>query len=527
MAGGGGHRRIRELYRHAASEGLEITLLCFADAGRCNTVIAPHFRQIAVPKTSDHLALQLSVDALYDASAADVVALVCCGSNDALGFEFRAALATAEAVVFEHVYMAPLAALVPAGIPIVYSAQNVESLLKERVLASHPHAQDLVEAVQLAETSLIDRATVIVCVSREDAAEFRAVCDKPIHVVENGVTFWSSSQATERRGVLFIGSGHPPNVEAAEFILSRVAPALPEVPFYIVGSVSDKVSGGFVPLNVTLFGVIDTTRKIDLLQSAAIGLNPMFSGSGSNLKLPEYFAARLPVISTSFGARGFDVANGVHLRIAEPEQFAGAIRELLADPEMCLRMTERAYEYAWRQLSWSALGARMGHVLLDLLSGERVLKISEEPDGIAVDSGVRFPVGVRYLPELREKRKNRDVASIVGCVQSHEFDAEDSALRSCTPACPDLERFLSLYGHLADRVVLSGGPRSSVRRATRLLQIAGVPTFLRPVFDAEAIEDHWLGWYDALTSATVVDADAACQAVLDELDKRGSLDAIE
>jgi len=37
------------------------------------------------------------------------------------------------------------------------------------------------------------------------------------------------------------------------------------------------------------------------------GLNPMTLGAGSNVKLFEYLAARLPVISTAFGARGTEL----------------------------------------------------------------------------------------------------------------------------------------------------------------------------------------------------------------------------
>ncbi len=38
--------------------------------------------------------------------------------------------------------------------------------------------------------------------------------------------------------------------------------------------------------------------------AADVALNPIQTGSGSNVKIFEYLAARLPVISTLFGARG-------------------------------------------------------------------------------------------------------------------------------------------------------------------------------------------------------------------------------
>ena len=38
-----------------------------------------------------------------------------------------------------------------------------------------------------------------------------------------------------------------------------------------------------------------------------IGLNPMASGGGSSLKLPDYMANGLPSLNTPIGARGFPI----------------------------------------------------------------------------------------------------------------------------------------------------------------------------------------------------------------------------
>jgi len=42
------------------------------------------------------------------------------------------------------------------------------------------------------------------------------------------------------------------------------------------------------------------------LWGADVGLNPITTGAGSNVKLPTYLAAGLDVVSTPFGLRGFD-----------------------------------------------------------------------------------------------------------------------------------------------------------------------------------------------------------------------------
>ena len=61
-----------------------------------------------------------------------------------------------------------------------------------------------------------------------------------------------------------------------------------------------------LPPNVVLAGVVTNVAKRTLLQSADLALNPMRTGSGTNLKIVEYFAAGIPVVSTPFGARGLE-----------------------------------------------------------------------------------------------------------------------------------------------------------------------------------------------------------------------------
>lgn len=112
------------------------------------------------------------------------------------------------------------------------------------------------------------------------------------------------------RVLIFSGSGFAPNVDALRDIKDFVRAeaeflARNRVFFLVVGSVSPEayrdgalIVTGPVPEVVPYFAASDA------------GVNLVTRGSGSNVKLFEYLAARLPVISTTFGVRGTQLTAG-------------------------------------------------------------------------------------------------------------------------------------------------------------------------------------------------------------------------
>jgi glycosyltransferase involved in cell wall biosynthesis len=81
------------------------------------------------------------------------------------------------------------------------------------------------------------------------------------------------------------------------------------------------------------------------LAGASVAVVPLRYGSGTRVKILESFANRVPVVSTTLGAEGLEVEDGVHLLLADDAQeLAAATVRLLGDRELRVRLSEAAEE---------------------------------------------------------------------------------------------------------------------------------------------------------------------------------------
>ena len=314
---GGGRIRIYELYRNLAALGFEVTYVGAYDwpgPTYRDQMLAPHFRECVTPLTQVHFA----EDAKYRAATGgkttiDVTIpklLKHSPRFQRMAEEFGR---DASIIVISHPWVHPY---VPrrADQKLIYDAHNCEYVVKQQILGDTRAGRELVREVGELEGNLCREADLIFVCSDEDATQFverYGVSREKMVLVPNGVDIQDIQPATSEQRqqarrdlglpagppvLIFIGSGYGPNTEAAMFLVRDVAPHLPECTIAIAGSVKEsyEASNGPEPAaNVRFLGVIDANQRRALYQAADIALNPMFSGSGTNLKMLDYFAAGL------------------------------------------------------------------------------------------------------------------------------------------------------------------------------------------------------------------------------------------
>lgn len=293
----------------------------------------------------------------------------------------RKAARDADIVVFSHPWIYPLVrdVLTPERQLVVYDAHNVEGLLRTELLDDGAAGSEVARGVVAVESEMCRAADLILACSHEDREAFANLYGVPagrIRVVPNG-TFTrkilspsvdEKHAVRQRLGVegrpvaFFLGSFYGPNLAAARFIADVLAPALPDVLFVIAGGVGEGLRDIAQRANLKVTGQIPEDDKIAWLHAADIAVNPMFGGSGTNIKMLDFMAAGLPIVSTDIGARGIETSERSFV-IAHAGTFADTVRGLLANPDEKARLADGARAQADRFYSWERISDNLGALL--------------------------------------------------------------------------------------------------------------------------------------------------------------------
>jgi glycosyltransferase involved in cell wall biosynthesis len=296
--------------------------------------------------------------------------------------EARRKAADADIVVFSHPWIYPLVADVLRRRPqlVVYESHNVEGLLRLRLLGDNAFGARIASHAAIIERALCRAADLVLACSHEDRLMLHELYGVPIGkclVVPNG-TFTDPivPAGAERRreakreiglppgpAAVFIGSLYPPNVDAARFVNETLAPALPGVTFVLCGGVCGAFAADDIAQNVRLTMVVDEAQKRRYLEAADLAVNPMFFGSGTNIKMFDFMAAGLPIVTTAVGARGIQPGSEPAFTVAPREDFIAEVERLLDNGSLAASMSAAGRRLVAEQYSWERLSPALGRLL--------------------------------------------------------------------------------------------------------------------------------------------------------------------
>lgn len=287
-----------------------------------------------------------------------------------------------DGVILQH---ATCAALLDAlNLPekkVFYLSHNCEfELAVNAHRQTHAHTYSM--AMHQFEHRACQHASVVVACTDLDGDKFRhlfGVDSNNIHIAGNGSVdrfgagYLGNCPAPDHASAIFLGSKWGPNRNAANYILTNLAPENPDVVFHIVGNVCDVLSVESLPANVQLHGEVSEEALAALMRKTHIGLNPIIDGAGSNVKLADYLAHGLRVITSEKGARGF-VHDLENLTIVPDQSLSRALKEAVSKPPVSGSDRERWREAAAFLWSWDSIGTTLAERLMAEFEGRVTLK---------------------------------------------------------------------------------------------------------------------------------------------------------
>jgi len=243
---------------------------------------------------------------------------------------------------------------------IVLRSLNVEFRIWERLAANEPNIlrrialQAIARSLRNYEIAQLNACDAIVPITEADADDFRALgCTRPIFVLPGGVEL---DDIRITRGTPntagFLGSlDYRPNQEAALWLAEQLR--LPSAQLHIAGSRAPEWLRARLR-GVNFHGEVDDANAF--IRDMRVMLAPIFSGGGMRIKILAAMAAGKPVVSTTIGAEGIDVIDGVNIVMADDAaSFANAIDSLMRDDARAFAIGDAARELVATRYSVDAL----------------------------------------------------------------------------------------------------------------------------------------------------------------------------
>jgi polysaccharide biosynthesis protein PslH len=250
------------------------------------------------------------------------------------------------------------------NVPIIYHAHNVEYVLRRA-----RNGRAIAAITRWAEGRLLADCDLATAVSEVDQTLFRELYNVETALFPNGVDVArfasvSTDQVAQVRSKYRMGNSaiifsglyaYPPNRVAVDFLIRDV---MPRVLAAIPGS-QLVVTGGDMPCQEPWLiapGIVSHDELPALLASCGVAAAPIFSGSGTRLKILEAMAAGVPVVSTTKGAEGLPFRHGEHLLVADNARaFTECSRRALTDSDLRDVLSMRAARAVRHQFNWPAI----------------------------------------------------------------------------------------------------------------------------------------------------------------------------
>lgn len=186
----------------------------------------------------------------------------------------------------------------------------------------------------------------------------------PNGVDEHYFSLPSASSDSQEDVVVFVGSmNYSPNSEGILHFSRNIWPVvrshLPSARLWVLGvDPPDKVQALDGHENVEILGFVPDIRPY--FARAKVAIAPIYSGSGTRLKILDAWAMGKAVVSTSLGAQGLVAEHLVNIWLADSDMtFAEGVISTLEDQALRSRLAEGGRATVKQHYNWSQIAIQM------------------------------------------------------------------------------------------------------------------------------------------------------------------------
>lgn len=292
---------------------------------------------------------------------------------------------TFDIIQFEGLFVVPYLDIVKenSNAKLIYRAHNIEFSLWERLadsenfLLRRKYFSFLATRLKEYESDQINRFHHIFAISEPDRQNIlRLGCEIPISVFPVAIDL--TKYVVDKSKISFPTLFHlgamdwRPNQEGLEWFIEEIWPDIEKINkdlrFYIAGKNMQKEFFEYDSENLIVEG--EVFDAMEFMNSKAIMIVPLISGTGMRVKIIEGMAMKKCIIATSIAAEGINCKHGKDILIANSaDEFYRYILQCLVNPNRWLEIGENARKTVENEHSIHSISLKMQDVYQSLIQG--------------------------------------------------------------------------------------------------------------------------------------------------------------
>lgn len=239
-------------------------------------------------------------------------------------------------------------------------AHNIEHEIWQRTVdlqksgLKKEYLKIITKRIKNLKLNLLNKYDLLVPITERDAIVFNKLGNnKPTHITPTGIDISElkpDNSNIEYPSIFHIGAlDWIPNQEGIIWFLDNVLPNLlekhPTLKFYIAGrNAPQSFINKLNKPNIVFVGEVD--NAYDFMNSKAVMIVPLLSGSGMRIKIIEGMALGKTIISSSIGTEGISSTHDKNILIANtPQEFLNEVEKTLINKEFFEGIGENAIKF--------------------------------------------------------------------------------------------------------------------------------------------------------------------------------------